>query len=396
MFKSVLHGPVDPIFGILEEFIVDPCPNKINLGIGVYKDEFGNTPILNSVKQAEKILLEYESSKNYLNIDGLTNFIINIQQLLFSNNGDIVNNGRVCSVQTLGGTGALRIAADFLFHNTTVRTIWISNPSWPNHKNIFCFAGFQIKYYNYYDKIAHKLNFSVMMKDLEQANIGDIIILHGCCHNPTGADLTSVEWNELANFLLKKELLPLLDISYQGFASSLEEDTIGLRIFYNILPEIIICSSYSKNFGLYNERIGACTIVTSNRLTTKRVLSQLKTIIRANYSSPPAHGGAIISTILSNNILRKMWEEELNIMRTRIQNMRELYLTTIVDYTVRKDFSFIKHQKGMFAFIDFYPSQIYQLRKKLSIYILDSGRMNIAGINKNNVHTLCRAISMVL
>ncbi|MGP1933822.1 MAG: amino acid aminotransferase [Arsenophonus sp. NC-XBC3-MAG3] len=396
MLKNIIPAPADPILGLSESFNADPRKQKINLGIGVYKDESGKTPILISVKKAEKYLLDNEVTKNYLAINGIAEFASVTQTLLFGSNHPIIAQNRARTLQALGGTGALRIASEFIAKQTSAQRIWITQPTWPNHKNIFKAANLISCYYNYYDAEKHNLDFSGMLISLEDAKPGDILLLHGCCHNPTGIDPTPEQWEILSTLAAEKNLLPVFDFAYQGFAKGLEEDAQGLRIFINKNPEIIIASSYSKNFGLYNERVGACTIIANNSDQAEQAFNQIKLIIRANYSNPPVHGAAIVTTILSDEFLKKEWSEELTIMRQRIQRMRQLFVNTLQEKGAKKDFSFISKQNGMFSFSGLNQDQIIQLREKHAIYAISSGRINVAGLTLQNIIPLCKAIINVL
>ncbi|PPI88090.1 aromatic amino acid aminotransferase [Candidatus Pantoea edessiphila] len=395
MFESILSAPNDPILGLADLFHNDNRSDKINLGIGVYKDNFGNTPILTSVKKAEQILLETENNKNYLSIQGLSDFAIFTQTLLFEKDNSLIKKDRIRTVQTLGGTGALRIAADFISTQTSTKCIWISNPSWPNHKNIFNATGFKINYYYYYDEIHNTLSFDRMMDSLKNAKNGDVILLHGCCHNPTGIDLNIEQWKHLAQISQKNGWLPLFDFAYQGFANNIYEDAKGLRIFSEIHQEMIIASSYSKNFSLYSERVGALTVIAGNSTIVENTFSQIKSIIRSSYSNPPAHGAKIISTIAKDNFLHNLWQLELSDMNLRIKYMRTLFVKTLIKKNIQKDFDFITKQHGMFSFIGLNKKQVLRLYEKFGIYILNSGRINFAGITPYNINILCDAIKKV-
>ncbi|MGP1947650.1 MAG: amino acid aminotransferase [Arsenophonus sp. NC-PG7-MAG3] len=396
MLENIIPAPADPILGLAESFNTDPRKQKINLGIGVYKDESGKTPILISVKKAEKYLLDNEVTKNYLAISGIAEFASVTQTLLFGNNHPIIAQNRARTLQALGGTGALRIASEFIAKQTSAQRIWITKPTWPNHKNIFKAANLISCYYNYYDPEKHNLDFAGMLISLEDAKPGDILLLHGCCHNPTGIDPTPEQWEILSTLAAEKNLLPVFDFAYQGFGKGLEEDAQGLRIFINKNPEIIIASSYSKNFGLYNERVGACTIIANDSDQAEQAFNQIKLIIRANYSNPPVHGAAIVTTILSDEFLKKEWSEELTIMRQRIQRMRQLFVNTLQEKGAKKDFSFISKQNGMFSFSGLNQDQITQLREKHAIYAISSGRINVASLTLQNIIPLCKAIINVL
>jgi len=396
MFESISAAPADPILGLADLFRADDRPHKINLGIGVYKDETGNTPVLTSVKKAEQYLLENETTKNYLSIDGLADFARCTQELLFGAENPLIAAGRARTAQTPGGTGALRVAADFLATQTTVKRVWVSNPSWPNHKNVFNAAGLEVCEYAWYDAENHQLDFDGMLAALQEAKAGDVVLFHGCCHNPTGIDPTAEQWNQLAQLSQAKGWLPLFDFAYQGFARGLDEDAEGLRIFAASHQELIVASSYSKNFGLYNERVGAITLVAADAATAETAFSQVKYTIRANYSNPPAHGAAVVATILSNQALRTIWEQELTDMRQRIQRMRQLFVNTLAEKGATRDFSFIIQQNGMFSFSGLTKDQVVRLRDEFAVYAVNSGRVNVAGMTPDNMSALCEAIVAVL
>ncbi|PNK63667.1 MULTISPECIES: amino acid aminotransferase [Pantoea] len=396
MFESISAAPADPILGLADLFRADDRPHKINLGIGVYKDETGNTPVLTSVKKAEQYLLENETTKNYLSIDGLADFARCTQELLFGAENPLIAAGRARTAQTPGGTGALRVAADFLATQTTVKRVWVSNPSWPNHKNVFNAAGLEVCEYAWYDAENHQLDFDGMLAALQEAKAGDVVLFHGCCHNPTGIDPTAEQWSQLAQLSQAKGWLPLFDFAYQGFARGLNEDAEGLRIFAASHQELFVASSYSKNFGLYNERVGAITLVAADAATAATAFSQVKYTIRANYSNPPAHGAAVVATILSNQALRTIWEQELTDMRQRIQRMRQLFVNTLAEKGATRDFSFIIQQNGMFSFSGLTKDQVIRLRDEFAVYAVNSGRVNVAGMTPDNMSALCEAIVAVL
>lgn len=396
MFEKITAAPADPILGLTDIFRADDRPHKINLGIGVYKDETGKTPVLTSVKKAEQYLLENEVTKNYLGIDGLPVFASCTQELLFGADSAIIADKRARTAQTPGGTGGLRIAADFIAHQTNAKRVWVSNPSWPNHKNIFAAAGLEVVEYTYYDAANHALDFDGLLKSLSAAQAGDVVLFHGCCHNPTGIDPTEAQWSQLAELSVAKGWLPLFDFAYQGFAKGLEEDAQGLRIFAAKHQELIVCSSYSKNFGLYNERVGACTIVAASSDVADIAFSQVKAVIRANYSNPPAHGASVVATILSNAALRAIWEQELTDMRQRIHRMRQLFVNTLQEKGAKQDFSFIINQNGMFSFSGLTKEQVLRLRNEFAVYAVNSGRVNVAGMTPDNMAPLCEAIVAVL
>ncbi|MDX7083382.1 amino acid aminotransferase [Serratia marcescens] len=396
MFEKITAAPADPILGLTDIFRADARPNKINLGIGVYKDETGKTPVLTSVKKAEQYLLENETTKNYLGIEGIPAFASCTQALLFGKESPIIADRRARTAQTPGGTGGLRVAADFIANQTSAKRIWISNPSWPNHKNVFSAVGLEVLEYAYYDAANHALDFDGLLNSLKQAQAGDVVLFHGCCHNPTGIDPTAEQWAQLAELSVANGWLPLFDFAYQGFANGLEEDAQGLRIFAAKHKELIVASSYSKNFGLYNERVGACTIVAVDAETADRAFSQVKAAIRANYSNPPSHGAAVVATILGNDALRAMWEQELTDMRQRIHRMRQLFVNTLQEKGAQQDFSFIIQQNGMFSFSGLTKEQVLRLREEFGVYAVNSGRVNVAGMTPDNMAPLCEAIVAVL
>ncbi|MBH2844604.1 aspartate/tyrosine/aromatic aminotransferase [Serratia marcescens] len=396
MFEKITAAPADPILGLTDIFRADARPNKINLGIGVYKDETGKTPVLTSVKKAEQYLLENETTKNYLGIEGIPAFASCTQALLFGKESPIIADRRARTAQTPGGTGGLRVAADFIANQTSAKRIWISNPSWPNHKNVFSAVGLEVLEYAYYDAANHALDFDGLLNSLKQAQAGDVVLFHGCCHNPTGIDPTAEQWAQLAELSVANGWLPLFDFAYQGFANGLEEDAQGLRIFAAKHKELIVASSYSKNFGLYNERVGACTIVAADTETADRAFSQVKAAIRANYSNPPSHGAAVVATILGNDALRAMWEQELTDMRQRIHRMRQLFVNTLQEKGAQQDFSFIIQQNGMFSFSGLTKEQVLRLREEFGVYAVNSGRVNVAGMTPDNMAPLCEAIVAVL
>lgn len=396
IFSQVVLAPADPILGLTDTFKADPRQDKVNLGVGIYKDEAGQTPVLQSVKKAEALLLEQEKTKNYLGIEGVQTYNRVVQELLFGEGSTLVTSGRAATAQAPGGTGALRIAAEFLLRNTPSRTVWVSNPTWANHQNIFETAGLTVKEYGYYNASAHDIDFDGMMTDLANAQAGDIVLLHGCCHNPTGIDLTLAQWELVANLCADKQLVPLFDFAYQGFGAGIEEDAAGLRLVASKVPELLVANSFSKNFGLYNERIGAVTVVAQNADEAVRAFSQVKRTIRANYSNPPAHGALIVSTILSDATLKALWVQELTEMRERIAEMRTLFVQSLKDEGVTQDFSFISRQNGMFSFSGLNKAQVARLKDEFGIYIVGSGRISVAGMTKTNMPVICKAIAQVL
>ncbi len=396
MFEKLSQAPSDPILGLTEAFKQDPNPAKINLGVGVYKDEQGNTPIFNSVRKAQERLLAGETTKNYLAIDGSPAYSLAVQELLFGPGHSLISSGRAVTAQAPGGTGALRVAADFIHQQLPGSRIWISEPTWANHPQIFRLAGLGVETYPYFDHQTNALDFAAMSRSLEKIPAGDVVLLHGCCHNPTGADPAPEEWRQLAELLAGRNLLPVVDFAYQGLGGGLCEDAGGLLALSQAVPEFLVASSFSKNFGLYNERVGALTLVAASAEAAQKALSHLKVCIRANYSNPPAHGAAIITAISQDPELRREWEGEVQAMRERIDRMRRLFVETLGKKGVARDFSFIARQRGMFSFSGLTKEQVEALRQRHAIYIVGSGRINVAGMTRQNMDVLCSAIAEVL
>ncbi|MCL1048266.1 aspartate/tyrosine/aromatic aminotransferase [Shewanella abyssi] len=396
IFSQIELAPADPILGLTDAFKADPREDKVNLGVGIYKDESGKTPILKAVKLAEEQLLKTEESKSYLGMEGVQAYNRAVQTLLFGADHTVVNNARALTAQAPGGTGSLRVAVEFLVRHTNADTIWVSNPTWANHQNIFQSAGLKIKSYGYYKAETHGLDFDAMLSDLAGAKEGDLVLLHGCCHNPTGIDLNEAQWQQVAEVCVAKSLVPLFDFAYQGFGTGVEEDAAGLRIVANTVPELIIANSFSKNFGLYNERIGAVTVVAANDAAAINAFSQIKSTIRASYSNPPAHGALIVSTILEDESLKQLWHDELQGMRERIAEMRSLFVASLKEHGVSQDFGFISSQNGMFSFSGLNKAQVKRLKDEFGVYIVGSGRISVAGMTKSNMPIICKAIAAVL
>jgi aspartate/tyrosine/aromatic aminotransferase len=396
MFKNLEMAPPDPILGLTDAFNEDPNPRKINLGVGVYKDASGKTPVMNTVKKAEERILRRENTKNYLPIGGSPEFGGAVQTLLFPVGDEIVQQKRALTAQTPGGTAALRVAADFLKTVGKKNRIWVSEPTWPNHSQVFRAAGLEVSTYPYYDAANRSLDGDSMIQALGRVPEGDVLLLHGCCHNPTGADPDPDQWKEISSVAASRRLILLVDLAYQGLGQGLEEDAAGIRVLCGSPRDILIASSFSKNFGLYRERVGALTLVSDSAETTARAFSHVKATIRANYSNPPSHGGAIVATILNDPELRAEWEGEVRQIRDRIRDMRLLFANTLKAKGVRQDFSFISRQNGMFSFSGLNKQQVETLRKKHALYILGSGRINVAGMTVENMDTLCAAIADVL
>lgn len=396
MFNTLSMAPADPILGLSEAFNQDVRPHKINLSVGVYQDASGKTPILESVKRAERLILESETTKGYLKIDGAADYAARIQELLFGAESSLVAEGRVATSHTPGGTGALRVAGDLIHQQFPKAKLWLSQPTWPNHPNIFQAAGLEVASYPYFDKATNGLAWDALCEALNKVPAGDVVLLHGCCHNPTGIDPTPAEWRQIAAILRERGALPLIDFAYQGFATGLREDTAVLDAFCTPGAELLICSSLSKNFGLYRERVGALTVVAANQGDAQKTQSQVKSAIRSNYSNPPAHGAGVAAMVLGKSELRALWEEELASMRNRIHLMRTQFVENLKKHGVKQDFSFIAGQKGMFSFSGLTPEQVQKLRDDFAIYIVGSGRINVAGMTDANMEPLCAAIAAVL
>ncbi|MGB1124814.1 MAG: aromatic amino acid transaminase [Phycisphaeraceae bacterium] len=399
MFQSVQPAPPDAILGLTEAFKADPNPGKINLAVGVYKDEQGATPTLAAVSAAEKWLLDNEPTKAYLGIDGSPGYGKFTRELLFGKDSDLVSNGRAVTFQCPGGTGALRVAGDYLVNNHPGTTLWLSDPTWANHHAIFQAAGLPTQKYAYLDSETNALDFAAMTEALSAVKPGDVVLLHGCCHNPTGVDPTADQWRQIAQRLKDVGALPLIDFAYQGFAVDVDADAAGLREVLSICDDVLICSSYSKNFGLYRERVGALTVVAHDASQAAAVQSQVKTAIRRNYSNPPAHGALVVEHILSDGELTKQWLDELSQMRGRINGMRTALRQALDSREVQLNANgngFIEQQNGMFTMSGLTKDQVAKLKAEHAIYIVGSGRINVAGITPSNLDTLCDAIAAVV
>jgi len=394
MFQALPLAPPDSILGLTDVFNKDSRTEKINLTVGVYKDETGQTPILHSVKLAEAKLLAQEKSKGYLGIEGHPEFLKLVSKLAL--NG-IVELDRVSSVQTPGGTGALRVGAEMIGTHFPGSRIWVSNPTWANHNAIFAASRLEVETYPYLSSDKTSLGLAEMIDHLtKQGRPGDFVCLHACCHNPTGIDPTAENWTTIATLLKEKKLIPFIDYAYQGFGDGIVEDGIGIRTLLEHNQEAVLCSSYSKNFGLYSERVGAVMVVNESALSTEATLSQLKQTVRANYSNPPRHGAATVATILGDAELRKMWEGEVDTMRTRISSMRQQFVAGMKAANSIRDFSFLLTQKGMFSYTGLTPMQADWLKKERGIYLVGTGRINVAGISPSNLPRLCQSIAECL
>ncbi|PHR85284.1 MAG: aromatic amino acid aminotransferase [Colwellia sp.] len=395
MFSQLKQLPADPILGLSVKFKADINPNKIDLGAGIYKDELGITPVLACVKTAEQFRVDNEGSKAYISSAGSALFNTKITELILGDH-KVITEKRIKTVSTPGGTGALRIAGEFIKKCTPGATIWVSNPTWANHKGVFEAAGLIVKTYPYYDYENNCLDFPAMLEALKQVSKDDAVLLHACCHNPSGMDLNKEQWQQIADVTKQVGFMPVVDMAYQGFGTDLDSDAYGLRLMADTVEQMIICSSCSKNFGLYRERIGACSIIGRSALAADIISSVLLSVVRVAYSMPPAHGAAIVETILSSDELTTQWHGELAQMRNRINEMRQLLVDKLAENGVTRDFSFITSQNGMFSFLGINPEQVQQLQDEYSIYIVGSSRISLAGIASDNVDYLAQSIAKVL
>ena len=396
MFETLDMAPADAILGLTEAFNKDENPNKINLTVGVYKDESGTTPIFTAVKKAESTILASETSKGYLPINGSPDYASAVQKLIFGADHEIVASNRAVTAHTPGGTGALRVAAEFIKLTKPDATLWLSQPTWPNHPAIFDAAGLKTESYPYYNAEAKSLDFDALTSALDAVQPNDVVLLHGCCHNPTGMDPDADQWKQLAQIVKDKQALAFFDFAYQGLGNGIEEDAVGLRTFCNEGCELLVSSSFSKNFGLYRERTGALTLVAADTDIAARSLSHLKRVIRANYSNPPSHGAAIVTTILNDADLRAEWEAEVKVMCARIADMRQQFVDKLKALGVERDFSFLTTQNGMFSFSGLTPEHVQRLRDEYSIYLVGSGRINVAGLTPGNIDAFCEAVATIL
>lgn len=396
LFESVEQAPRDPILGLNEQFNADTRGNKVNLGVGVYSDDAGRLPLLKAVHKAELALVQAGAARGYLPIEGIPGYNQGAQTLLFGKNSTLATSGRVLTAQALGGTGALKLGADFLKRLLPDSRVLISDPSWENHRALFERASFQVESYPYYDADTNGLNFNAMCSALEALPEQTIVVLHACCHNPTGIDPTHEQWTQIAQIAQKNNLVPFFDIAYQGFGDGLEEDAAIIRMFAEMDMTMFISSSFSKSFSLYGERVGALTLVLSSAEENARVLSQLKRVIRTNYSNPPTHGAQIVAEILNTPELYNLWEQELAEMRERIRTMRSALIQKLKEQGVQKDFSFIQQQRGMFSYSGLSSEQVDRLRDEHAIYAVNTGRICIAALNQGNIDYVARAIAAVL
>ena len=396
MFERLKPVAMDPILGLMAAFRADDRTTKIDLGVGVYMNDQGHTPVMASVKEAEAQLMHLETTKSYQGIAGDPGYNQHMLELLFGPEHSILSSGRVKTIQAPGGSGALRVGAEVIQRARPESKLWVGVPTWPNHIPLLGSAGFEIKEYPYYDRDTKQINADAMMETLRQVPAGDMVLLHGCCHNPTGADLTHAQWDLIADLALERGFIPFIDTAYQGLGDGLDEDAYGLRMMADRLPELLVASSCSKNFGLYRERTGSITFIAENAKQADIVASQAMSVARQIYSMPPAHGALIVSLILGDTALRANWETELTEVRSRIQSMRTLLTDSIQNNAAGVDFSHVQQQKGMFSFLGLNTDQLDQLRNEFGIYIVSSSRVNLAGINSSNIGYLSSSILSVL
>jgi aromatic-amino-acid transaminase len=396
LFEGVELAPRDPILGLNEQYNADARTNKVNLGVGVYYDDQGRIPLLDAVRKAEDTLVQAHSPRGYLPIDGIPGYNTGAQTLLLGKNSPLLASGRVLTAQSLGGTGALKIGADFLKQLLPNSKVVISNPSWENHRALFQAAGFTVETYPYYDAATHGLDFAGMLSSLQTLPEKTIVVLHACCHNPTGVDPTLDQWKQIVEVVKQKNLVPFVDIAYQGFGDGLEQDAAVVRLFADNDLTMLISSSFSKSFSLYGERVGALTLVCSSKEENVRVLSQLKRVIRTNYSNPPTHGGKIVSSVLNTPELYEVWTSELAGMRDRIRSMRTQLVEKLKAHGVSQNFDFVLQQRGMFSYSGLTTEQVDRLREDHGVYAVSSGRICVAALNSGNIDAVAKAIAAVI
>ena len=396
MFTAVEMAPRDPILGLNEQYNADTNPNKVNLGVGVYFDDNGKLPLLQCVQAAEKAMMATPTARGYLPIDGIVAYDAAVKGLVFGAGSEPVTSGRVATVQGIGGTGGLKIGADFLKRLSPNATVLISDPSWENHRALFTNAGFKVDTYAYYDAEKRGVNFEGMLASLNTAAAGTIVVLHACCHNPTGYDITAAQWDQVVAVVKAKNLTAFLDMAYQGFGHGISEDGAVIQKFVAAGLCFFVSTSFSKSFSLYGERVGALSVLCADKEECSRVLSQLKIVIRTNYSNPPIHGGAVVAAVLNNPELRALWEKELGEMRVRIKAMRQKLVDGLKAAGVKQDMGFITSQIGMFSYSGLSKDQMVRLRSEFGVYGTDTGRMCVAALNSKNIDYVCKAIATVM
>ncbi len=396
LFTSVELAPRDPILGLNEQFGADTNPAKVNLGVGVYYDENGKLPLLQCVQEAEKQMMASPKARGYLPIDGIAAYDHAVKALVFGADSEPVQSARVATVQAVGGTGGLKIGADFLKRLSPNAQVLISDPSWENHLALFTNAGFKVAYYPYYDAANRGVNFAAMLAALDAAPAGTIVVLHACCHNPTGYDISPGQWDQVVALCKARTLTPFLDLAYQGFGYGLTEDGAAVQKFVAAGLSFLVSTSFSKSFSLYGERVGALSVLCQDKDEAARVLSQLKIVIRTNYSNPPTHGGAVVAAVLADTKLRALWEQELGAMRVRIKSMRQKLVDGLKAAGVKQDMGFITSQIGMFSYSGLTKDQMVRLRSEFGVYGTDTGRMCVAALNSKNIDYVCQSVAKVL
>jgi aromatic-amino-acid transaminase len=396
IFAAVDLAQRDPILGLTEGFNADTHATKVNLGVGVYYDDNGKVPLLGAIRAAEKARVEAAPARGYQPIEGLAAYNHAVQTLVFGADSALIKDGRLVTIEALGGTGALKVGADFLKRTYPAAKVYISDPSWENHRALFENAGFTVDSYPYYDAATRGVDFAAMKAGLAALPAHSIIVLHACCHNPTGADLSAAQWQEVVDVIRAANLIAFIDLAYQGFADGIKEDAVALDLFAASGLEFLVASSFSKSFSLYGERVGALTLVTASREESARVLSQVKRVIRTNYSNPPSHGGAIVAAVLANPELRRQWEVELAAMRERIRAMRIALAEKLAAKGVAQDFSFVVKQRGMFSYTGLTVEQVERLKTEFGIYAVGTGRICLAALNSRNIDYVADAIATVL
>ena len=396
LFAAIEMAPRDPILGITEAFNADQHPEKTNLGVGVYYDDNGKVPLLGCVQKAESLLMEKLAPRTYLPIEGLAAYDKAVQELVFGANSEVVTSKRAITAQAIGGTGALKLGADFLKRFSPNAQVYISDPSWENHRALFESAGFVVNNYPYYDTTTRGVNFDGMLASLQSMPAGSIVLLHACCHNPTGADLTDQQWAQVIQVVSERGLVPFLDMAYQGFGDGINEDGKVVGMFAAAGGPLFVSNSFSKSFSLYGERVGALSIVAANSEEAARLMSQLKRVIRTNYSNPPMHGGQVVAMALATPELRKLWEEELAGMRVRIKAMRQALVDKLKAKAPQHNFDFVIQQRGMFSYSGLTKAQVERLKTEFSIYAVDTGRICVAALNSRNIDRVVDAIAKVL
>jgi aspartate aminotransferase len=396
VFDELKALPPDAILGIMALFRADQHPGKIDLSVGVYQDDSGNTPVLECVKRAEQSVFDEQKTKTYVAISGNATFNRSVEELLFGAGSQVLASGRVATVQTPGGSGALSVAGHLINRAKPGARVLLSDPSWPNHLPLLKLSGLKLEQYPYYDYHRHRIDFEGMIGTIEKARRGDLLLLHGCCHNPSGADLSNEQWKVLAKLCSRLGIVPFIDFAYQGLASGIEEDAYGVRAMAEAVPEFIVVSSYSKNFGLYRERVGACSVVSEKPAQRDIVLNNLMNVARSIYSMPPDHGAAIVARVLSDPELRQLWVSELDAMRNRLNGLRQLLVDELAKRKTATDFSFIANECGMFSFLGISKEQVVRLREEFHVYMVESSRINIAGVNSKNVEYIADSIAAVV